>query len=271
MRVLETEEPVEHEVDLTGQPRQQFHTLVSGAVVDTAFTGTEGKHHNEGRDEQHAGDNAHTHFHTALAAVEQRVEQTCEQRLVRVVGFLCLFLQLFGGFLYGVLHGEVGVSLQDEALHEARADHTAHNGAEEADERLHEIALTYHEDYHEQTHAEGGAEVCERNELVLTEICREFLVTRKGNNGGVVAQERHDGPQRRHAREVEDRLHDGPEHLLYQRNHSELNEHASERAGKHTDAEQEEYRVEQKVVGRGHESLHHRGETHLVPEVTEEH
>jgi hypothetical protein len=67
--------------------------------------------------------------------------------------------------------------------------------------------LAHHEDHHQQAHAEGGAEVGQGDELEFFEVGAEAFVLGQGDDGGVVAQEGHDGAEGCHAGEVEERAH----------------------------------------------------------------
>ncbi len=270
VRVVEAEEPLEHEVDFVGKPRQQLHTLIGGARVRAVGRRAEREYHHERRDDEHAGDDGYAHFNAAASAVEHGVEQAYEHGLLFLRTFLFLFF-LYVLLRHGVLRGILRISLQHEALHEARRTDAAEAGAEQTDEWRGVVALTRHEHDDEQTHAERRTEVGERDELVFLEVACEALVVCKRDDGGVVGEERHHGAQRRHARQVEDRSHQRSQRAFEQRNHAELHEHPAYGAGYHADAHQIEYGVEQQVVRRAHDGVEHVGHTHHHAEVAEEH
>ena len=270
VRVVEAEEPLEHEVDFVGKPRQQLHALIGGARVRAVGSRAEREYHHERRDDEHAGDDGYAHFNAAASAVEHGVEQAYEHGLLFLRAFLLLFF-LYVLLRHGVLRGILRISLQHEALHQSCGADAAEAGAEQTDERCGVVALTRHEHNDEQTHAERRTEVGERDELVFLEVACEALVVRKRDDGGVVGEERHHGAQRRHARQIEDRSHQRSQRAFEQRNHAELHEHPAYGAGYHADAHQIEYGVEQQVVRRAHDSVEHVGHTHHHAEVAEEH
>ena len=118
MRVVEAEEPLEHEVDFVGKPRQQLHTLIGSARVRAVGRRAEREYHHERRDDEHAGDDGYAHFNAAASAVEHGVEQAYEHRFLFALAFLLLlFLDVL--LRHCVLCGILRISLQHEALHES--------------------------------------------------------------------------------------------------------------------------------------------------------
>ena len=76
----ETKEPLKHETYLASQPRQQLCALegttgvndnLVAHVVHTLGGSAKGEHHHQGTDNEHAGNNSHTHINTRAATIEQ--------------------------------------------------------------------------------------------------------------------------------------------------------------------------------------------------------
>ena len=263
---LETEEPVEDDVDLVGQPGDDRHALVGHALVGAVGTRrAEGEHHYDGGDAEHAGDDGHADADAALAAVEHGVEEPLED--------IALALErdvLFGALLLGDGAVEFGVAFQGEALHEAGADDAADDGSQQSHQGSFAEAQTRHEGYHHQAHAEGGAEVGERDELVFLEVAGEVVVLGQRDDGGVVGEEGHHGAQSRHAGQVVERLHQRPQDILHQAHHAELGEQLADGTHQHTDGHDVEHRLEQQVIGRLHEGVEHVRQCHAVGQEAEE-
>lgn len=190
VRVVETEEPLEHEVDLVSQPRQQLHTLIGSTRVRSVGSCAEREYHHERRDDEHAGDDGYAHLHTAASAVKHGVEQAYEHGLLLALAFLLL---LFFDVLlrYRVLRSILRIGLQHEALHQSRGADAAEARTEQTDERRGIVALTRHEHDDEQTHTERRTEVGERDELIFLEVACETLVVRKRDDCRVVRKESH--------------------------------------------------------------------------------
>ena len=114
--VLEAEEPLEDDVNLAEEPRQEANTLVRSAVVDAIVASGEGENHHQSRDDKHARDNRETYIHTCLTTIEQRVEDACKHRsLLNRLLILHIILVEHSGELLSKLW----VLLNDEALHKA--------------------------------------------------------------------------------------------------------------------------------------------------------
>ena len=93
--ILESEEPVEDEVDFVGRPADDGHAFVSHAKVFAVFScSAKGEHHHDGGDAEHAWDDGEADVYTVLAAVKQRVEETHEHAAFRLEGDLLLVAAL---------------------------------------------------------------------------------------------------------------------------------------------------------------------------------
>ena len=214
MGVAEAEEPVEQRAGFGGEVGQDLRAFVGGAGIGAVGRRPEGEHHDEGRDDEHAGDNGESDVHAAASAVEEGVEDAHEEALRLAVGHFLDEGVLCTRTDVGGVGAVVGMGPDDEMLHEAGGDDAAHAGAEEADERGGQVALSHHVDDDDEAHAEGGAEVGEGDELVLLEIGGEAFIAREGDNGGVVAKKGHHRAERGDAGQVEERAHEGPEQPL---------------------------------------------------------
>ena len=259
VRIVEAKEPLEDKTDLLAEPRQDGDTFVGCTGVSAVGAGREGEDHHERGDDDDTGNDSQTHIDTGAAAIEQGIEDAQEERLV----FLVLDLEVGLGEFTGGLFGILGMGLLDEVLHEARGDHTAEDGSNESDEGLLEEAVTHHEDDDNQAHTEGCTEVGQRYELVFLEVGSKAFILRKGDDGGVVAQEGEHGTERCHTGQVEQRFHQGPQGLFQQFHDTELNEQTSDSTGDDADGHEEETGVEQEVMGGVHDGIEHVGGTHL--------
>ena len=264
--IVEAEQELEDNADLLADPGQDGHALIGGTGILPALAGREGEDHHQRRDDDHAGDDGQTDIDASAAAVEQGVEDAQEGGLVLLV----LGLEVLLGEDTGGLLGILGVVLLDEVLHQARRDDTAGDGADEADERFLEVAIAHHEDDDDEAHAEGGAEVGQRDILVLLEVGGEALVLGEGDDGGVVAQEGEHGTERGHAGEVEQGLHQGAQGLLEEIDDAELDKEAADGSGDDTHGHEEEAGVQQQVVGGVHDGVEHVGSAHLEGEAAED-
>ncbi len=187
----ETEQGHENEFQLFTDPGQQGDAFVGG-TCEAALGGGVGEHHDHGADNEHAGDNAQTHFHTAFAAAQQGVQKaganapfpdftvTADvQRLVALIVVAWLGL---------------AVDLSGTHQHQAGADDAAHNGTKVADQNRQTKALagrggdTRKKGGDDQTHAESGADIAQGGELVLFEIAAEIVVIGQCQNGRIVGK-----------------------------------------------------------------------------------
>lgn len=272
---LEAEEPVEEEAHLPCQVGQQCRALIGFARVgDTAAVGrgyaAEGEHHDEGGDDEYAGDDGQPDFDACLAAVEQGIEDADEERLpglvgVRLVGNLhrpAVGVRLLRTVCHDVLVEVFRVLLQYEALHEAGGDDAAADGSRKAVERLGVEAVAQHEDDDEQPHGIAACEVDEADVLVALEVSGELRVLCYGDDGGLVAEERHQRACRGDARQAVERAQDGLEHALQQVDYAEDAADAAQGCRQHAHGHEVEDGVEQEVVGRPHDGVEHVGEAH---------
>ena len=264
--VFESEEPVEDEVHLVSHPRDSRHPLVGGARVGARLRRrTKGEHHHYGRDAEHARNDSQPYAHAVLAAIEERVEESLSDRALALERDLLLVARVGSHRL-----GHLRIGLQGEILHQARRDDASDESTHQSHQRPLAEAQARHEGNHHQPHAEGRTEVGERHQLVFLEVLREILVFRQRDDGGVVAQESHHRTQRRHARQVEQRLHQRTQQVLQQSHHAELREQLAYRAHQHADGHDVEHRLHQQVIGRLHEGVEHVRQRHLVREGCEE-
>ena len=157
-----------------------------------------------------------------------------------------------------------------EVLHQTSGYDTTAGCSEHTHEGFGEITLADHEHHHEQSHAEGRAEVGQRDELIDLEVACERLVTRQGDNGRIIAQERHHAGQDSHAGQVIDGPHDGPQQLLQQIDHAELGEDAPKGPGQYRDSHQIEHGVQQQAVGCSHHGVYHVAQSHYVTQIAED-
>ena len=258
-RVGEAEEPLEDDVYMAEEPWQEGNTLIGSTIVCAIIARAKCENHNKRRDDKNARDDRDTHVDTRLTAIEQRIEDAREQRCL-----LDLLVGLHVGLVDDSCHLilEVGVALDDEALHEARRYDTAEERAQETYEGLDKVTLRNHEDDNQQTHAEGCAKVCERDELELLEVRAKALILSQRDNRGVVRQEGHDSTQRCHARKVEQRLHQGAQDALQEAHNTKLHEDTAKSTSDNADGHEVEDGIEQQVVCRLHNGIKHIRKTH---------
>ena len=279
---LEAEEPVEQMTELAGQMRQQLRALIGFARVDDAVAvgrrnAAEGEHHDEGGDDEHAGNDGKAHFYARLASIEQGIEDADEERLSGFVGMrLVLAIHPFSinHFLLlaadDVLVQVFGMLTDHESLHESGGDDAAADGSHKAVERLGVVAVAHHEDDDEQSHGETACEVDEADVLVALEVTRELRVLRHGDDGRLVAEERHQSTGRRDARQPVERAKDRLEDALQEVHHAEDAEDAAQSGRQHAHGHEVEDGVEQQVVGCAHDGVEHVGEAHHRRQVAEE-
>ena len=269
MRVVETEEPLENQGALIGKPRKEFHTLIGGTgKLARCLVGAEGENHHRGADDEHAGNDSHTDFHTGLATVENGIEDSHKERFC--LGILRSGLLFLGPYLHGHFLLKLGVGLASETLHQTGADDTTAEGTEETHKGCGGVALTHHKDDDEQAHTEGCAEVRQRDELVLAEEACELLVVSQRDDGGVVAEEGEHSAEGGCAGQVEEGLHQRAEDFLKERHHAELAENLAQRSRDDADGHKEEASIDEQVEGRLHDGVHHIGHAHNMAEVAED-
>ena len=220
--MFKAKQPAEHKINLGSQPREQRHAFVSTACVTSDSRGAKRRHHHNGRDDQYAGDDGETDFHTAFSAVEHGVERAQERPFLLFLYFSPFFIRFIDYLVQGLfLHDSVGhrgiqfgIALQRQLLHHARGDDTADERPCQSDQGAATVTAPRHEGHHHQSHAEGGAEVGQRGDLVLFEVAPEGLVLRQRDDSRIVAQEGHHRAERSHAGEIVKRLHQRLQHLL---------------------------------------------------------
>ena len=226
----------------------------------------EGKHHHDGGDAKHTRDDGETDAHAVLAAVQEGVEKTHEHTTFALEGDLLL---VTAGFVAD-RSVEFGIGFQAGTLHQTGGDNAADDGSCHTHQSSLAEAQTGHEGNHHETHAKSGTEVGQRHQLVFLEVAVEVLVVSQGDDGGVVAQEGHDGTQGGHTRQVVEGLHQGTEQIFQQTHHAKLGEQLADGSHKNADGHDVEHGLQQQVVGSLHEGVQHVGQGHLVGKETEE-
>ena len=153
--------------------------------------------------------------------------------------------------------------------HPCRNDGPAES-AEQTDKGCAGMAIADHRDQHHEAHAEGRTEIGQRDELVFFEIRCERAVFRKRDDGWIVRKKGHDGPERRDARQIEERFHQRPQDLLQQRHNAEFCHQLGKGSRQDRDAHQVKDRVEQQVVGGVHDRFEHVARAHPVAQDDED-
>ena len=258
--ILETEQPLEHHVNLTCQVWQQLDTFVSLTVVCTVRR-TECQDHHQSRDNQHTRNNGHTYIYTGLSTIQQSIQCTDKHRL-----FFYHFLFISGKLvitLNGIFFEERRISLHHEALHQTGRNDTTDKRPYQTNERFSIETLSHHEHNHQQAHTKSRTEVGQRNVLVLLEITAETLVLRKRDDSRIIGQESHYRPQGRYTRQVEQRTHQRTKDTFQQLHHAKFHKNLTDSTGNYTDCHQIETSVQQQVVCCLHNGVQHLWHTHL--------
>lgn len=72
--MLESEQPLEDEVDLSGQPRYEGNAFVCYAGITVSVGGAKRQHHDDSGDDEHARNYRHADAHAVFATVQNGVD-----------------------------------------------------------------------------------------------------------------------------------------------------------------------------------------------------
>ena len=151
------------------------------------------------------------------------------------------------------------------AQHQAHRDDGARDRPQIADQsRLHGAVhgQAHHRRRDDQPHAERRAQIRQRRHLVFLEIALEVVVLGEGQDRRIVRQIAvHDAQSARAGKAVQ-RIDDGPQHAVDQRDHAELRQKSGRAASQHRHRHQMEADGRQQLIPRQHHCFEHVGTAH---------